>query len=78
MTLYEFNALATDEKALIVWNGTFIMHREQTGKKYALYSIDNFFVEVCYDPLKNEINSFQSFRTKRLLDNYLNEIDIAI
>ncbi len=78
MTLYEFNTLPMDGKANAVWNGTFIMHRQKSGSKYSLYSISGFFVEVSYDHIKNEITNFRSFRTKRLLENYLNEIDITI
>lgn len=78
MTLYEFNALTVDKKANAVWNGTFIMNRQQSETKYALYSISDFFVEVSYDCVKNEITSFRSFKTKRLLDDYLREIEITI
>lgn len=78
MTLYEFNFLSDDEKAEATWAGIFLMSRENADLKYSLYSIDDFFVELSYDPTKNKIIKFQSFKTKRLLEAYLNTININL
>lgn len=76
MTLYEFNALPEDKKAEATWNGTFLMHRENEDIRYALYSVDTFFVEVTYNSIKNKITRFKSFKTKRLLEEYLKSIKL--
>ena len=76
MTLYEFNSLSDNEKAQAIWAGAFLLSRDAADLKYSLYSIHDFFVEVTYDPTKNKIVKFQSFKTKRLLEAYLHEIDI--
>lgn len=78
MTIYQFNALTENEKAEATWNGTFLMHRENGDIRYALYSIDTFFVEVTYNSIDNKITVFQSFKTKRLLESYLKDINLEL
>ena len=41
-------------------------------EKCNLYAIDMFFVEVVYNPVKNKIVEFRSFKTGHLLDKYSN------
>ncbi|WP_423149723.1 hypothetical protein [Rubrolithibacter danxiaensis] len=77
MTLYEFISLNTADKANAVWNGTFIGNREDTAFKYQLYCIDEFFVEVKYDAEENKIVGFKPFKSRKLIDVYLNNISIS-
>mgnify|MGYP003582241644 CR=1 FL=1 len=78
MTIYEFAKLNINEKATTTCNGTFLAHREKENIKYALYAVENFFVEVTYDAMDNEILNFAPSQTKRLLDEYLNDIQLDI
>ena len=78
MTIYEFAKLTEDEKATATWNGTFLAHREQENIKYALYAIEDFFIEVTYEKIGNKILDFHPSKTNRLLDSYIKEIKLAI
>jgi hypothetical protein len=42
-----------------------------------LYWIDNFFVEVIYNRVKNEITGVKSFVSDGPLEPYLNQIDLS-
>lgn len=74
MTIYEFAKLNGEEKANKTWKGTFLAHREKGNTKFALYSVENFFVEVTYRSSDNEILGFSPSQTNRLLDDYLKDI----
>jgi hypothetical protein len=77
MTLYEFKTLSDFEQAEAVWNGTFIAHREDGFFRVLLYQIDSFYVEVYYHKTANVILRFRSFTTTRLLEPYLEKINIS-
>jgi len=74
MTIYEFAKLNREEKANLTWKGTFLAHREKENIKYALYSVENFFVEVTYRASDNELIGFSPSQTNSLLEEYLNHI----
>ena len=78
MTIYDFAKLTKDEKATTTWNGIFLARREKESIKFALYAVENFFVEVTYDVISNEILNFTPSQTKRLFEEYLNDISIDI
>ena len=78
MTIYEFAKLTQEKKATTTWNGTFLAHREQENIKYALYAIEDFFVEVSYETTTENILDFQASKTDRLLKSYIKEIKLAI
>lgn len=52
--------------------GIFLNNHITKKEKCNLYAIDMFFVEVVYNPDKNKIVDFRSFKTGRLLDKYSN------
>ncbi|PZD76448.1 hypothetical protein [Mesonia sp. K7] len=73
MTLYEFNLLEEDQKYDITFtNGQFLTYHLTENKRYALYAIDKFFVEVTYLINHNKIIALNSFKTGKLLDKYSN------
>jgi hypothetical protein len=75
--LYEYNLLSTDEKAQTLWDlGEFIVSRKSKTNSANLYSISDFFVEVNYDNDKNEIVDLRSFKSNKLLEPYLDYIDL--
>ena len=61
---------------MATWEGVFLADREDGAFTILLYQIDSFYVEVFYDKEKNELKRFRSFLTLRLLDPYLDQIDI--
>lgn len=76
MTLYQFNALNDTNQAEAIWEGTFLAHREVGVFRILLYQIDSFYVEVYYQKEKNVLSHFRSFTTTRLLQPYLDQIDL--
>ena len=51
MGLYEFILLPDHDKADIVWQqGTYLMYRDLNGLKINLYGVEDFYVEVWYNP----------------------------
>lgn len=71
LTLNDFNALIETEKANAVWQGTFLADRQENEFTIQLYTVNNFYVEVFYDPASNQITGFRSFDTNDLLVPYL-------
>jgi len=77
MTLYEFNFLSDDDKALEIWNGAFIADRIEASSRILLYQLYSFYVEVYYHTEQNKIQKFRSFSSTNQLDIYLARIDIS-
>ena len=79
MDIYDFANLNTNDQAAKAWtNGTFLCSRSNGLKKYNLYSLENFYVEMLYDSRNNEIKKIKSFRSERLLKPYLSKIKLGI
>jgi hypothetical protein len=76
MTLYEFIGMDESDQAEAIWSGVFIGERETNNFRILLYSIDEFYVEVFYDDISNEIKRFRPFTTLLLLEPYLDKIDL--
>ncbi|MFO8147363.1 MAG: hypothetical protein ACQEWG_09855 [Bacteroidota bacterium] len=73
ITLDEFLSLPDHEKYDIVLQiGEFLDTCFQGNKKYVLYAVDLFFVEVEYDNRLNKITGNKAFDTGELLDKYSN------
>ena len=71
MTLYEFNSLSVHDKYDHVFTkGLFIDYRLDVERRFALYALDMFFVEIQYDRINNKIIRLRSFKTGELLDKY--------
>ena len=77
MGLYEFIQLKEREKADITWQlGTFLMSRDTDGLKINLYGVDDFYVEVWYNPELNYIQKISAFRSVDCLEPYLDLIEL--
>lgn len=77
MGLYEYMMLSDTEQWNSLWqNGTFLTNHIGTEKKYNLYALYAFFVEVEYDTINNKILSKRHFKTGETLDRYSGSIDI--
>jgi hypothetical protein len=76
MTLYDFIALSDNEKAVATWNGEYLGTRFDGERQVNLYGLNNFYVEVYYDPVQNKIERMRPFNSLRHLEPYLHCIDI--
>ena len=78
MTLYNFNVLNGLEKSEALFTyATFIDDRNEEKFKVQHYRLNNFYVEVYYNYLKNQIERFISFSSTDQLEPYLNKISLA-
>lgn len=78
ITLYEFNSLTKMEKTEVLSGfGVFLMEREEPEFRISLFQIHNFYIEVKYSIAKNSIVEFQLFTSTKLLEPYLDQIDIS-
>ncbi|WP_282055677.1 hypothetical protein [Maribacter luteus] len=77
MGLYEYMMLPEEEQWNNLWqNGTFLTHHIETTKKYSLYALYDFFVEVQLDPSISKIVGKRHFKAGETLDKYAGDIDI--
>ena len=58
--------------------GTYLATRSDDQHKINLYAVGEFFVEVWYNSIDNKLSHLTTFKAKRLLDQYLDGIDIAL
>ncbi len=80
MGIYEFALLNSTDQAKTVWTeGTHLASRTVNKiKKYNLYSLGNFYIEILYDSRDNEVKKIKSFRSERLLKPYLSKITLKL
>lgn len=57
-------------------NGTFLTHRIESDKKFSLYALYDFFVEVELNSTTDKIVGKGQFKTGETLDKYSGNIDI--
>ena len=73
MTLYEYKLLPDAEQYEVLFNqGDFVTSRISGTKRYALYSLFLFFLEVEYNSAENKIVKKVSFVRGEKLDVYSN------
>ena len=73
MTLYEFNLLdINNQMETVNQQGVYLDNHITKDKKFNLYAINMFFVEVCYNSIENKISGIKSFKSGHLLDRYSN------
>ena len=73
MTLYEFNFLdINNQMETVNQQGVYLDNHIAKDKKFNLYAINMFFVEVCYNSIENSIVEIKSFKSGHLLDRYSN------
>ena len=70
VTKSEFNAFDENAKAEVTWCGTFLTDRRVGNLKVQLYSLENFYVEVFYDPIGNRIIKIETFQGLTRLSLY--------
>lgn len=77
ITLYDFLAMTEEEQGVAAMQGDYLALREEGDQKVQLYNLGSFFVEVYYDPKLNQITKLQSSNTKRVLDKYVQHLDLV-
>jgi hypothetical protein len=77
MTFYQFSVLDLDVQVRVVWNGIFLETRFDPGYKILLYAVGDFYVEVYYSNILNEITTIKPFMYIDFLKPYLDNIDIS-
>lgn len=71
MTLKEFNELEPlKQYDLVFTKGDFLEYWIDDPKRYALYSVFKFYVEIEYHPVTNKISGLKAFEVGSLLDKY--------
>lgn len=75
MKLYDFLALSEELQYQAVWDlGVYIDSIIFNKVNYNLYSINDFYVEVHYDAVDNNIIGKLAFRQGEHLDKYLRDL----
>jgi hypothetical protein len=78
ITLYEFNCLTKKEKIEVLCEFSVCLCERPDAKfRIVLYHLNNFYVEIKYDRRNNRIAEFQIFTSTKLLEPYLEQIDIS-
>lgn len=71
LTLYEFNIFNEEKQYYLIFNaGIFLDEHQENDKRFALYALYKFFIEVEYDITKNMIINKVSFVFGEKLDRY--------
>ena len=70
-TVLDFNAMSVDEQACMAISGNFLGDRREGELIVQLHRLDNFYVEVFYDPAKNEIIRYEGFTNTNRLAPYV-------
>lgn len=77
MDYHAFNCLPLDIRAELVWqHGRFLAIRSEGGCSVVLYHMSRFFAEVWYSPEDNQIALVHGFENRKLLDPFLDTIDL--
>jgi len=56
----------------------YLIYRMELDRKYYLYNMGDFFVEVCYKPYEGQVEEIVAFENVDRLDPYLDQINISL
>jgi hypothetical protein len=76
ITLYDFLAMTDAEQGVAAMQGEYLALRDEGDQKVQLYNLGSFFVEVYYDPKLNKITQLQPSKNKRVLQKYVQHLDL--
>jgi len=78
ITLNDFQVLSFDKKCnFITVFGDYMLYRVEGDKKYYLYAMEGFYVEVCYLPKKGKVAEITPFIENTNLEAYADAVDIS-
>lgn len=73
-----FSQLPLNQKAQMSWQqGTFLTCQIQESHSLSLYALGDFYVELVYDPNKNEIVDLTAFKDMGKLAVYLDKVSLG-
>lgn len=76
ITLDEFKSLPDQEQFDVIFTiGDFLKIRPVENKRFVLYAVDRFFVELEYDNEIQKIVNKKAFVTGKVLNKYSENID---
>lgn len=76
--IYEFNQLDDNSKyELLLKEGVFLTNYKTPNVGRNLHRLSDFYVEVVYDSTDNQISKLKAFKSERLLEPYLDGIEIS-
>jgi hypothetical protein len=75
ITLYDFIGMNDQQRGEATFANECLGDRQENGQPIQLYRIGEFYVEVFYDPIANQITRFRPFTTNELLIPYINITD---
>ena len=80
MTAKQYNELSTNARADYLWDqGIFLLQRQVKGNYIIkMYSLEKFFVEVCYNATDNCIDDISALEKDDDWYGYLNFINLKL
>ena len=76
--IYDFMGMDDLQKGEAIFSRPCLGDRQEEGCFIQLYRVDEVYVEVFYDPIRNQITRFRPFTTNDLLIPYINITAIFI
>ncbi|MEM6360309.1 MAG: hypothetical protein AAF149_17015 [Bacteroidota bacterium] len=78
ITIDDFQILPFNKQCdFITVFADYLAYRVEDDKKYYLYAMENYFVEVAYLPVEGTVLSINAFHSANDLEEYLQFIDIS-
>jgi hypothetical protein len=78
MTFNQFKYLSEDQQELLLWRrGVELARYDDPDFHYILFQVDGFYMEVKYVMPDRDIIDITCFEDIRMLEPYLDQIDIA-
>ncbi|QNF32875.1 hypothetical protein HUW51_09070 [Adhaeribacter swui] len=78
MNLYDFFGNNHQQRASLVWEqGEFLTIRVSGEYSVCLYSMGNFFAEIWYRIVDNQVDFVRGFKSNALLEPYLELVDLS-
>ena len=77
-TVIKFNTLDFDEQAWHVWHhATFLIVRQNKCYRVNLYFLNDYYIQLWYHVKKNRIEKIAATPSKKVIDPYLNLIEVS-
>lgn len=78
LSLDDFKSLSYDKQCdYIITCADYLVYRVEADRKYYLYHVDAYFIEVTYIPYENKVLAIDAFSDTDELEPYLDFVDLA-
>lgn len=79
ISITDFQTLPFDKQCdFITVFADYLINRVELDKKYYLYYMKDYFVEVCYSPYESKVQHIQAFKNVDFLELYLEEVSLEL